>query len=236
MIKRDTLQEGNLRTIKSFVPREGRMTPAHKTALEDLWPLYGLTLQDSTIDFTKAFGRDAPLVLEIGFGDGRSLLNMALQNPQHNFIGIEVYRTGIAKLLLGMKESKMTNVRVFCADAKEVLEHCVEDNSLSMLQLFFPDPWPKARHHKRRIVQLEFIELVRRKLNDLGTIHMATDWEAYAEHMLCVMQQAPGWLNLAPTQTFIERPDTRPLTKFEQRGHRLGYGTWDLMFRKSLPV
>lgn len=233
MIQRDSLQSWDTRVVRSFVAREGRMTPAHRQILADLWPTYGLSLQPQKLDLKQIFGRSAPCTLEIGFGDGRSLLQMATEYPQHDFIGIEVYRTGIAKLLTGIKERKLTNIRVFCADAIEVLHNCIPNASLEQVLLFFPDPWHKARHHKRRIVQPEFATLVRSKLVDNGCLHMATDWENYAEHMLQVMEQQPGWVNTAGVAQYSLRPSTRSLTKFEQRGHRLGHGTWDLVFRKS---
>jgi tRNA (guanine-N7-)-methyltransferase len=232
MIKRDTLQAGPHRSIKSFVPREGRMTDAHKLILEEMWPVLGLGLETSKLDIKHIFGRSAPLTLEIGFGDGRSLLSMALDNPQHDFIGIEVYKTGIAKLLTGIKKYNLTNIRVYCADAIEVLNNCIPDLSLQQVQLFFPDPWPKKRHFKRRIVQPEFVALVAQKLMANGHFHMATDWDHYAQHMLETMELQPNWLNVAGKNSFATRPETRPLTKFEQRGQRLGYGTWDLIFRK----
>jgi tRNA (guanine-N7-)-methyltransferase len=233
MIKRDTLQTGLHKPIRSFVPREGRMTDAHRLVLQELWPIYGLSLQHALLDMPQLFGRNAPLTLEIGFGDGRSLLNLAKQNPQQDYIGIEVYRTGIAKLLTGIKNSNLTNIRIFCADAIEVLTHCIPDNCLQEVQLYFPDPWPKARHHKRRIVQSDFVALVAKKLLTTGTLHMATDWEEYAFHMLEVMEQQKDWYNSANKGNFAPRPITRPLTKFEQRGQLLGHGTWDLIFHKG---
>jgi tRNA (guanine-N7-)-methyltransferase len=231
MIKRETLQLGHERSIRSFAAREGRLTDAHRLALQELWPVYGLALQHTPIDLPMIFGRDAPVTLEIGFGTGTSLLQQARLYPDNNFIGIEVYRTGIAKLLYGVKESKLTNIRVFCADATEVLQYCIADNSLQQVQLFFPDPWPKARHHKRRIVQPTFINVLRQKLCHTGRLHMATDWEDYAQHMLAVMQQAEGWENEA-THNFIARPKSRSLTKFELRGQSLGHKSWDLVFYK----
>jgi tRNA (guanine-N7-)-methyltransferase len=228
-IRRETLHPSFEKSVRSFVAREGRLTLAHKQALEELWPRYGLTLQAEFFDFQRIFGRKSLVTLEIGFGNGASLLNLAQANPNQDFIGVEVYRTGIAKLLYGIKERKLTNIRVFCADATEVLANCIPDSSLHQLQLFFPDPWPKARHHKRRIVQLEFINLVQQKLQPGGSIHMATDWEDYAQHMLSVMRQASGWHSGSEGIQFAARPDTRTLTKFEQRGHSLGHGTWDLI-------
>lgn len=233
MIERTTLHLSQQKPIRSFVERQGRISAAHKGLIDQLWPQFSLPLGTEKLDYKHIFGRFAPLTLEIGFGDGRSLLNLAKNNPQQDFIGIEVYKAGIAKLLLGIHEHKLTNLRVFCADAIEVLQNCVADAALQQVLLFFPDPWPKVRHHKRRIVQPAFIQLIAQKLQTHGVLHMATDWEDYALHMLQVMQAESGWDNLAPNAQFIQRPDTRSLTKFEQRGQRLGYDIWDLMFRKN---
>lgn len=232
MLTRDTLQSSHHRSIRSFVARGGRMNTLHREIISELWPQFGLPLQDTPLNFKDIFGRSAPLSLEIGFGDGRSLLQLAAAHPEQDFIGIEVYKVGIAKLLAGIKEQKLTNIRIFCADALEVLSSCISDASLAQVQLFFPDPWPKARHHKRRIVQPEFVTLVGQKLQPQGTLHMATDWQEYAEHMMLVMENSPGWVNTAGANQYALRPESRPLTKFEQRGHRLGYGTWDLIFRQ----
>lgn len=230
MIERTTLQQGIQKPIRSFVERKGRISPIFKALLDELWPKYSLPLTDNKLDFKQIFGRHAPITLEIGFGDGRSLLAQARANPKRDFIGIEVYKSGIAKLLVGMHEHKLSNIRVFCADALEVLTHCIPDNSIEQIQLFFPDPWPKARHHKRRIVQPAFVQLLATKVRENGTLHMATDWEDYATHMLEVMDSQPEWRNSAGSGNYAIRPDSRPLTKFEQRGHRLGYGTWDLVY------
>jgi tRNA (guanine-N7-)-methyltransferase len=233
MLQRTTLQNGPHRPIRSFVERQGRISLFHRQILAQLWPVYGLHLTTEKLDLLQTFGRIAPVTLEIGFGDGRALLAQAQQHPEQNFIGIEVYKAGIAKLFAGIYALGLTNVRVFCADAIEVLTNCLEADSLDHVQLFFPDPWPKLRHHKRRIVQAQFVQLIAQKLRTFGTLHMATDWEEYALHMLAVLEAQAGWENTAGLQQFAERPITRPLTKFEQRGHRLGYGTWDLIFRKN---
>jgi len=229
------------RQIRSFVRREGRITKTQSEALETLWPVYGLPFlggegsdrAEDPIDFGILFGRNAEIVLEIGFGDGNSLLQMAKAAPHKDFIGIEVYRTGVGNLLAGLNLEKISNVRVFCADALEVLASKIPDSSLDTVQAFFADPWPKKRHHKRRLVQSSFISLVSRKLKSEGTLHLATDWEAYAHHMMCVLSASEEFQNLAGKQNFIPRPDFRPLTKYEQRGHRLGHSTWDLLFRNN---
>ncbi|MCG7390054.1 MULTISPECIES: tRNA (guanosine(46)-N7)-methyltransferase TrmB [Pantoea] len=221
-----------LRRIRSFVRRQGRLTKGQQLALDQYWPEMGVEFQPEPLDLTQLFGRDAPVVLEIGFGMGASLVTMAQNNPQQNFLGIEVHAPGVGACLASAKEANVENLRVMCHDAVEVLEKMIPDNSLRMVQLFFPDPWHKARHNKRRIVQVPFAELVMRKLKLGGVFHMATDWEAYAEHMLEVMNSIDGYKNLSETQDYVPRPETRPLTKFEQRGQRLGHGVWDLMFER----
>ncbi|HAB26007.1 MAG TPA: tRNA (guanosine(46)-N7)-methyltransferase TrmB [Pantoea sp.] len=221
-----------LRRIRSFVRRQGRLTKGQQLALDQYWPEMGVEFQPEPLDLTRLFGRDAPVVLEIGFGMGASLVTMAQNNPQQNFLGIEVHAPGVGACLASAKEANVENLRVMCHDAVEVLEKMIPDNSLRMVQLFFPDPWHKARHNKRRIVQTPFAELVMRKLKLGGVFHMATDWEAYAEHMLEVMNGIDGYKNQSETQDYVPRPETRPLTKFEQRGQRLGHGVWDLMFER----
>ncbi|MFI8480295.1 tRNA (guanosine(46)-N7)-methyltransferase TrmB [Pseudomonas sp. NPDC078700] len=222
-----------MRTIKSFVMRAGRMTEGQQRGLDQGLSKFGLSLEDGPQDFDAVFGRHAPRTFEIGFGMGHSLLEMAAAAPEHDFIGVEVHRPGVGALLNGLLTQNLNNVRVYSCDALEVLRNCVADNSLDRLMLFFPDPWHKARHHKRRIVQLEFAELVRQKLKVGGVLHMATDWEPYAEYMLEVMNAAPGYKNLAEDGTWVPRPAERPITKFERRGERLGHGVWDLKFERQ---
>ncbi|MFV9669985.1 tRNA (guanosine(46)-N7)-methyltransferase TrmB [Pantoea graminicola] len=221
-----------LRRIRSFVRRQGRLTKGQQQALDTLWPVMGVEYQPEPVDLTELFGRDAPVTLEIGFGMGASLVTMAQNTPHQNFLGIEVHAPGVGACLASAKEAGVQNLRVMCHDAVEVLEKMIPDNSLRMVQLFFPDPWHKARHNKRRIVQVPFAELVMRKLKKGGVFHMATDWEAYAEHMLDVMNSIDGYRNQSEQQNYVPRPETRPLTKFEQRGQRLGHGVWDLMFER----
>ncbi|MEO2281808.1 tRNA (guanosine(46)-N7)-methyltransferase TrmB [Pseudoalteromonas pernae] len=221
-----------IRKVRSFVKREGRLTKGQAASLEKCWPTMGLEHKDGLLDFTKVFGNDNDVVLEIGFGMGKSLVEMAKNDPNTNFIGIEVHRPGVGACLMDADAQGITNLRVFEHDAVEVLADCIADSSLAKLQLFFPDPWHKKRHHKRRIVQPEFVENLRSKLKIGGVFHMATDWENYAEHMLEVMQSAEKFSNLSATNDYVPRPDSRPLTKFEQRGHRLGHGVWDLMFER----
>ncbi len=220
------------RRIRSFVRREGRLTKRQEQALAEYWAAYGLDHEMGRLDLVALFGREAPVVLEIGFGMGKSLVEMASKAPDHDFIGIEVHRPGVGACMADAQEAGLRNLRVFEHDAIEVLADCIPDASLDRMQLFFPDPWHKKRHHKRRIVQPEFAETIRKKLKIGGVFHMATDWENYAEHMLEVMQSAPGYRNQSSTADYVPRPDFRPLTKFEQRGHRLGHGVWDLMFER----
>lgn len=221
-----------LRRIRSFVRRQGRLTKGQQQALDTLWPVMGVEYQPESVDLPSLFGREAPVTLEIGFGMGASLVTMAQNTPHQNFLGIEVHAPGVGACLAAAKEADVQNLRVMCHDAVEVLEKMIPDNSLRMVQLFFPDPWHKARHNKRRIVQVPFAELVMRKLKLGGVFHMATDWEAYAEHMLEVMNSIDGYRNQSEQQNYVPRPETRPLTKFEQRGQRLGHGVWDLMFER----
>ncbi|MEI7374335.1 tRNA (guanosine(46)-N7)-methyltransferase TrmB [Dickeya chrysanthemi] len=222
-----------LRRIRSFVRRQGRLTKGQQQALDDFWPVMGVEYQNEPLDFARLFGRDAPVVLEIGFGMGASLVTMAQQHPEQNFIGIEVHVPGVGACLGAAQEAGVDNLRVMCHDAVEVLERMIPDGSLAMVQLFFPDPWHKARHNKRRIVQAPFAELVKRKLAIGGVFHMATDWEPYAQHMLEVMSAVAGYRNLSDHNDYVPRPASRPLTKFEARGQRLGHGVWDLMFERN---
>ncbi len=230
----ETTEDGKfMRRIRSFVRREGRLTRGQERALQELWPVMGVEFSDEMLDLAKLFGREAPVVLEIGFGMGKSLVEMAAAAPEKNFIGIEVHRPGVGACLTSAQEAGITNLRLFCHDAVEVLGQMIPDQSIDTLQLFFPDPWHKSRHHKRRIVQPAFVQMLRPKLKIGGVFHMATDWENYAEHMLEVMNAAEGFVNTVAQGDYALRPDSRPLTKFEQRGHRLGHGVWDLLFARQ---
>ena len=229
----ETTEDGKfMRRIRSFVRREGRLTKGQERALQELWPVMGVEFRDEMLDLTALFGREAPVVLEIGFGMGKSLVEMAAAAPEKNFIGIEVHRPGVGACLTSAQEAGITNLRLFYHDAVEVLGQMIPDQSIDTLQLFFPDPWHKSRHHKRRIVQPAFVQMLRPKLKIGGVFHMATDWENYAEHMLEVMNAAEGFVNTVEGD-YAPRPDSRPLTKFEQRGHRLGHGVWDLLFARQ---
>ena len=222
-----------MRTIKSFVMRAGRMTEGQQRGLDQGWPRFGLELADGMRDFDEVFGRQALRTFEIGFGMGHSTLEMAAAAPEQDFIGVEVHKPGVGALLGGLLSQNLSNVRIYSCDALEVLRECVPDSSLDRVLLFFPDPWHKSRHHKRRIVQSAFAELVRQKLKVGGVLHMATDWQPYAEYMLEVMSVAPGYVNQAVDGQYVERPPERPVTKFERRGERLGHGVWDLKFQRN---
>ena len=222
-----------MRPVRSFVRREGRITKTQSEAFEMLWPIFGLSTENKEfLDLDAIFGRKADKIVEIGFGDGHTLLEMAMKAPEKDFIGIEVYRTGVGSLLAGIAKHQVTNIRIFCSDAIEVLEHKIPDDSLAGLQLFFADPWPKKRHHKRRIVQTSFVNLVARKVKKGGIFHLATDWMDYAYHMMSVISEVDTFQNIEGALTFSPRPDFRPLTKYEQRGLQLGHQTWDLIFRR----
>jgi tRNA (guanine-N7-)-methyltransferase len=219
------------RPIRSFVRREGRMTPAQKRALEELWPRYGVENVDAPLDLAALFGRTAPVILEIGFGNGEALAALAARHPENDYLGIEVHRPGVGHLLNCLAAQQSTNVRVLVADARETLVARIPDESLAGVHLFFPDPWPKKRHHKRRLVQPDFAQLVRRKLETGGVFHLATDWHDYAQWMMETLTVAEGFENLSGPGSYSERGE-RPLTKFERRGERLGHAVHDLRFRR----
>jgi tRNA (guanine-N7-)-methyltransferase len=217
--------------IRSFMRRQGRLTTGQQMALDNYWAIYGLDPR-TDVDFSEVFGRDAPLCVEIGFGNGEGLAKMAAANPDINYIGIEVHRPGVGHLMLQLAQQGINNVRIYCCDAIEIMEQRIADQSLAGVHLFFPDPWPKKKHHKRRIVRPSFVDLLVRKLKVGGYFHAATDWEHYAEQMLTELVSESGMRNTSNTGGYCERPDYRPLTKFEQRGLRLGHGVWDLIFTK----
>jgi len=220
------------RPVRSFVRRAGRLTDGQKRALEDLWPRYGLDEADGPVDPASWFGNGRPVILEIGFGNGDATWRMAQAHPEQNFIGIEVHRPGIGSLLLALEREGIGNLRVACADAVEWLRHRVAPASLDGVRIYFPDPWPKKRHHKRRMIQPDFIELLASRMRPGAILHLATDWAPYAEHMLEVMRAAPGFENTSPTGAACPRPEWRPRTKYERRGERLGHPVTDLVFRR----
>lgn len=234
------------RRIHSFVLRDTRLTSGQQAALERLWPRYGIDISHDPVgtapgsaqpsplhDLDTLFGRSAPRVLEIGFGNGDSLVQMAHQQPDIDFIGIEVHRPGVGHCLQGIDRLQLGNLKVIRHDAVAILSHHIPAHALHGVQLYFPDPWHKRKHHKRRIVQPAFIKLLHSRLHSGGYLHMATDWEHYAQHMLKVMSAAQGWRNCSQrADGFVPRPESRPETKFERRGHRLNHGVWDLVFER----
>ena len=228
-----TINSPGIRGVRSYVLRTGRMTDSQKRAFDQHWQTYGLSSTNGTINPASIFCSDGPLVVEIGFGMGESLLAMAHNHPETLFIGIEVHTPGVGRLLNQLAEHDLNNVRIYQEDALQVLALSLAPNSVDRLQLYFPDPWPKKKHHKRRIVQTEFLQSVWRVLKPGGVFHLATDWQPYSEYMLEVFaEQQHLYRNVAGPNNFSPRPEYRPLTKFEQRGRKLGHGVWDLLFEK----
>lgn len=219
------------RRIRSFVRREGRLTPGQQRNLDTLWPRYGLEVADGPFDWDTMFGRRAPRTLEIGFGAGEVLAKLAESHPDEDFIGIEVYRSGVGRLLGELRDRGLDNVRVFCADAVEVLARAVPAASLDTVLLYFPDPWPKKRHHKRRLVQPAFADAVARALKPGGLWRLATDWADYAEWMREVLDPHPAFANAGGEDGFVSDPP-RPGTRFESRGLRKGHAVRDLAYRR----
>jgi len=215
-------------TIRSFVLRQGRMSPAQTQALAKLLPVYGIEYREAPLDFANAVGRAAPTILEIGCGMGETTARIAAGMPEKNFLGIEVHAPGVGALLKLIDEQKLANLRVIQHDAVEVVQQMIPTGSLAGIHIFFPDPWPKARHHKRRLIQAPFVGLLATRLAPGAYIHCATDWEHYAQQMLEVLSAEPLLANTAAG--FAERPSYRPITKFENRGLKLGHGVWDVVF------
>lgn len=220
------------RGIRSFVLRSGRVTEAQQRALALLWPRYGCEFAPQPLDLDTLFTRRAPRVLEIGFGNGGHLAALAQAHPDRDYLGVEVHRAGVGRLLLGVETALLTNVRVICHDAVEVLARQLPAESLDEVLILFPDPWPKKRHHKRRLIQPAFVGLVASRLKPRGILRLATDWEPYAQQMLEVLAACPALENIAPDQAFADRPPERSPTRFEQRGTNLGHGVRDLTFRR----
>ena len=219
----------NRRPIRSYVIRGGRLTSSQRKALDAHSADFVITYRPQPLDLQSLFENNNPVVVEIGFGMGDSLLSMAKNMPRTNFIGIEVHKPGIGKLLMGMESEAVDNIRIINHDAREVMEHCFANGSLDRIQIFFPDPWHKKRHHKRRLIQAEFVELLKCKLKPGGLLHLATDWQPYAEKMLEVLDNNPDLNNEAGAGNYSS-PGDRPATKFEKRGLKLGHGVWDLRF------
>ena len=222
------------RRIRSFVLRAGRTTPAQERALKELWPAYGLDLKAVPLDLAAVFGREAPRCLEIGFGAGEVIGALAQTHPHIDYLGIEVHRSGVGRLLLQAEHSALTNLRIICNDAVDVLRDYLADASIDELLVFFPDPWHKKRHHKRRLIEASFVSLAAAKLRVGGILRLATDWQAYAEQMLAVCNADPELESLSPDLTYVPRPEFRPATRFERRGERLGHGVWDLAYAKRV--
>jgi len=219
------------RSIRSFVLRAGRMGTGQMRALEELGPRFLIPYATAPLDLNNAFGRDAPKVLEIGFGMGTATAAIAQSHPETDYLGVEVHTPGVGALLKSIGEIGLSNLRIIQHDAVEVLEHMLPDASLDGVHIFFPDPWHKKRHHKRRLIQPDFVALLVRKLKPGGYLHLATDWADYAHQMLDVLSANPSLSNTV--EAYAPRPEYRPLTKFEQRGVRLGHGVWDLIFRHT---
>lgn len=218
--------------IRSYVLRQGRVSEAQRRAYNALLPVYGLSYQAAPIDFDRVFGRHAPRIVEIGFGMGEGMAQIAASRPETDFIGIEVHTPGVGSLLKQIEAHGLRNVRVVQHDAVEVLTHMIAPASLAGVHIFFPDPWPKKRHHKRRLIQAGFVHLLASRLAPGGYVHVATDWEDYAQQILAVLS-AESMLENA-FDAYAPRPDYRPLTRFEQRGLRLGHGVWDVIFRRKI--
>jgi tRNA (guanine-N7-)-methyltransferase len=233
-VKSPAEAEQNRRPVRSFVLRQGRMTAAQERAFAELWPRYGVDWQPGTLlDLAALFGNRRPVVLEIGFGNGESLAEMAAADPGRNWLGVEVHGPGVGHLLLQIERLQLGNLRLVRHDAVELLAQGLGPGSLDRVQLFFPDPWPKTRHHKRRILTPQFVALLGRAIRPGGTFHAATDWEPYAEQMLSVLESPGGpFANTAGPGHFAQRPAERPLTRFERRGERLGHQVRDLVFRR----
>ncbi|HEX19412.1 MAG TPA: tRNA (guanosine(46)-N7)-methyltransferase TrmB [Acidiferrobacteraceae bacterium] len=218
------------RLVRSFVRRGGRLTPAQQRALDELWPEFGIASIEQPVNFHTLFSRTAPVILDIGFGNGSALAAMARAMPDRDFLGVDVYRPGIGQLLLQLQRLGLDNVRVVNADVNDLLQTGIADHSLNGVNIFFPDPWPKKRHHKRRLIQPPFVQRLVNKLRPGAGLHLATDWQDYAEQMMAVLSEHPQLENTEGRGQFAPRPEYRPLTKFERRGLNLDHGVWDLLF------
>jgi len=220
------------RPIRSFVLRAGRVTPAQERAWSEAWPRFGHDYDGAALDLDALFGRRAPRCLEIGFGAGEVIGALAKAHPETDYLGIEVHRAGVGRLLLRAQADRLGNLRIMCHDAVEVLENSIADASFDSILIFFPDPWHKKRHHKRRLIDAPFTALLARKLRPGGVLRLATDWQEYAEQMLHVGNACESLVSLSADAGYVPRPQFRPPTRFEQRGTRLGHGVWDLAYEK----
>ena len=229
----ETHRQSPHQRIRSFVMRAGRMTEGQQRAWDIGFPQFGLALDQGELDWNQTFGGSGRRVLEIGFGMGDSLVAMAEAQPDSQFVGIEVHRPGVGRLLGQAMERGLHNIRVYAEDAVPILQGCITPNSLDVLQIYFPDPWHKKRHNKRRLIQPDFIAMASARLKIGGLLHLATDWQPYAEHMLEVLDGEATLENTSTSGDFVPRPAWRPETKFERRGARLGHGVWDLLYRRQ---
>jgi tRNA (guanine-N7-)-methyltransferase len=220
------------RHIRSFVLRQGRFTPAQQRAFELHWQRFGVEPTTMPPDWAQVFGRSAPLVLEIGFGNGEQLLHAGMHETERDFIGIEVHRPGVGRLMNALAAHNVENVRLYNHDAIEVLQCCIAEESLTEVRIYFPDPWPKKRQQKRRLIQPAFAEQIASRVRAGGRLHLATDWADYSTHMLETLDASPHWRNVAGDGATIARPDWRIETHFEKRGLRLGHGVWDLLYER----
>lgn len=218
------------RHIRSYVLRQGRVSSAQQRAHETLLPRYGVAYRESFVDLEQVFGRAAPKILEIGFGMGETTAEIAAAQPENDYLGVEVHTPGVGSLLKQIDARALTNVRIIQHAVVEVLRHMIAPGALDGVHIFFPDPWPKKKHHKRRLIQTPLIHLLAEKLKPGGVLHTATDWHEYAEQILAVLSAEPVLANTATD--YAERPGYRPLTKFENRGLKLGHGVWDILFRR----
>ncbi|WP_266170702.1 tRNA (guanosine(46)-N7)-methyltransferase TrmB [Dyella subtropica] len=221
-----------MRRIRSFVLREGRMTLAQQRAFDAHWARFGIDYTGTTQDFAARFGRQAPLVMEIGFGNGEALAWASEHDQARDYLGIEVHGPGVGRLMNALASRDASNVHLYKHDAVEVLEHEIAAGTLAEARIWFPDPWHKKRHNKRRIIQPEFVALLASRMAPNGLLHLATDWQPYAEYMVEVMEAAPDWRNQLGAGQYAEKPEWRIETHFERRGLKLGHGVWDLLYRK----
>jgi tRNA (guanine-N7-)-methyltransferase len=226
-------ESAGMRAVRSFVLRGGRLTEGQKRALDELWPLFGIDEGEKELDLQSEFGNLAPVIMEIGFGNGEATWQMASANPDENFLAVEVHRPGVGHLLLRIEEHGIQNIRIACADAVDFLRHRIAPASLDGVRIYFPDPWPKKRHHKRRLIQPQFLRLLASRMRPQGILHLATDWVPYAEHMLEATAGVDEFVNLSLLDGFCDKPAWRPETKYERRGERLGHQVRDLLLERK---